>query len=55
MDIMLSLINLTDDEYKNHLNEIKKSNLPKKTQWDLIDLLQTILEQTRQAKNMGWL
>lgn len=55
MDIMLSLVDLTDTQHQNYVNEIKKSNLPKKTQWDLIDLLQTVLEQTNQAKGLAWL
>jgi hypothetical protein len=55
MDILLSLLNLSEEKYEYYLQEIKKSNLPKEVQWDLNGFLQTALEQTKQAKEMGWL
>ena len=55
MDMMVSLVILSDEKFDDYIKEIKKSNLPKEIQWDLRDLLQTAVEQTKQAKNMGWL
>lgn len=55
MDILLSIVQLEEDSYAAIVTALKNSNLPKKMQWDIIDILDTAVEQTKQAKNMGWL
>jgi hypothetical protein len=55
MDFALTLLNFSEDQLKNYLVEIKKSNLPKEVQWELADLLNTANEQIKQAQGMGWL
>jgi phospholipase C len=55
MDITLTMLNFSEDQLKNYLVEIKKSNLPKEVQWELADLLETANEQIGQAKAIGWL
>ena len=55
MDIMLPIVNLEQESYKHYVAALKESNLPKLIQGELIDLLKTALEQTKQAENMGWL
>ena len=55
MDFQLTLLNFTDDDLTMYLDEIKKSNLPKKVQWELADLLSTAQIQINQARDMGWL
>jgi len=52
---MLSIVNLEQESYQQYLTAIKESDLSKIIQGELIDLLNTALEQTKQAKNMGWL
>lgn len=55
MDIMLPIVTLEQKSYKQYVMALKESNLSKIIQGELIDLLQTALEQTQQAKNMGWI
>ncbi len=55
MDIVLTMLNFSEEQLKFYLEEIKKSNLPKEVQWELADLLKTADEQIKQAKAMGWL
>ena len=55
MDIMLPIVNLDKEGYDTYVSAMKASNLPGSIQCDLIDLLNTALEQTKQAENMGWL
>ena len=55
MDILLTLIPLTQKEFDDYAKQIRASNLSKITQCDLIEILRMAVEQTQQAKNMGWL
>jgi hypothetical protein len=55
VDFQLTLLNFTDDDLQLYLSEIKKSNLQKEIQWDLIDLLTTAQTQINEARDMGWL
>lgn len=55
MDILLSIVQLSKKEFTDYVAKIKASNLDKMTQGELINLLETALQQTQQAKNMGWL
>lgn len=55
MDIMLTMLNFSDEQIAQYLSEIKKSNMPKEVQWELTDLLNTAREQIHQATKMGWL
>ena len=55
MDFQLTLLNFSDNDLTMYLDEIKKSNLPKKVQWELADLLSTAQIQINQARDMGWL
>jgi hypothetical protein len=55
MDILLSIVQLEENSYEEIVVALKNSNLPKKVQWDIVDILDTAVEQTKQAKNMGWL
>lgn len=53
--MMLPLVNLDQEGYDNCVAAIKASNLSRPMQWELIDILETALAQTKEAKNMGWL
>ena len=55
MDILLSIVNLSNEEFDDYVQQIKNSNLSRFTQNGLIDLLRTAAQQTAQAKDMGWL
>lgn len=55
MDIEIYIVKLTHAKFDEYVSQIKASNLPKPIQIGLIDLLETALAQTQQAKNMGWL
>ncbi len=55
MDIVLTMLNFSEEQLKLYLLEIKKSNLPKEVQWELTDLLETANVQIKEAKAMGWL
>jgi len=48
-------VNLDQEGYDNCVSVIKASNLSGPMQYELIDLLDTVLEQTKQAESMGWL
>ncbi len=55
MDIWLSAFNLSAENYRRYLTEIKKSNLPPDIQGELIDLLDTAMQQDQQLRDIGWL
>lgn len=55
MDIFISLVLLTPQQLKRYKQQFASSNLPKPFQYELFDLLETALEQTQQAKSMGWI
>ena len=55
MDIELYIVQLSQAKYDEYVTHIKASNLPRLMQIELIDLLETALERTQQARNMGWL
>lgn len=55
MDIELTLLNFTDEELLNYINVIKQSNISRKIQIELIDLLETVMIQVEQTRQMGWL
>jgi hypothetical protein len=55
MDITLTMLNFSADKLNTYVTEIKKSNLPKLILWELVDLIETVKEQVKQARAMGWL
>jgi len=55
MDILLAIVQLEETRYHELLPILKDSNLDDKVKWEIIDILETAVEQTKQAKNMGWL
>ena len=55
MDILLSIVQLDESRYEELLPLLKESNLEKDVKWEIISILETAVEQTKQAKNMGWL
>ena len=55
MDILLSIVQLDESRYKELLPLLNDSNLEKEVKWEIISILETAVEQTKQAKNMGWL
>jgi hypothetical protein len=55
MDILLSIVQLEEDQRKEIVEALKNSNLEKEIRWKIIDILDIAVEQTKQAKNMGWL
>ncbi len=54
MDILLTIVRLSDEEFNDYKKQIQASNLSKFTQNGLLELLRTALEHTAQAKKMGW-
>lgn len=54
-DIIVTLVYLAQEQCDLFVDQIKESNLPKTTQWDLIDLLKTARQHTEHAKQMGWI
>ena len=54
-DIILTIVYLAQDQFETFVEQIKMSNLPKPTQWDLIDLLKTARQHTEHARQMGWI
>lgn len=55
MDIMLEFVNRSDTALAEYIDHIKQSNMPKNVQWDIIDVLETVMRQCQQAKDIGWL
>lgn len=55
MDFFLAIVKLSEKDHRLYIDEIKKSNLPKEVQFEIIDLLDTALQQTKQAKSQGWI
>lgn len=54
-DIIVTIVYLAQDQFETLVKQIKMSNLPKPTQWDLIDLLKTARQHTEHARQMGWI
>ena len=54
-DILITIVYLAKDQFETFLEQIKASDLPKPTQWDLIDLLKTARQHTEHARQMGWI
>lgn len=54
MDILITIVYLSEEQFQSHVKEIKASNLPKPTQFDLIDLLKLARQHTEHARQMGW-
>ena len=54
-DILITIVYLAQDQFETFLEQIKASDLPKPTQWDLIDLLKTAQKHTEHARQMGWI
>ena len=55
MDIELTMLNYSDKQLNTYVSEIKKSSLSKEILWELVDLLETVQIQNKQARKMGWL
>lgn len=54
-DIIITIVYLAQEQFETFVEQIKASNLPKPTQWDLIDLLKTARQHTEHARQMGWI
>jgi hypothetical protein len=54
MDILITLVQLSEEEFDDYKKQIQASNLSLFTQNGLLDLLQTALVHTAQAREMGW-
>ena len=50
-----ALINREDEWFPEIIAKIKASNMERLDQFDLIDVLEAIANQCRQAREMGWL
>jgi hypothetical protein len=48
-DIIITIVYLAQDQFETFVEQIKASDLPKPTQWDLIDLLKTARQHTEHA------
>ena len=55
MDILLELINREDEWFPEIISKIKASSMERLDQFDLIDVLEAMANQCRQAREMGWL
>jgi hypothetical protein len=55
MDITISLVTVTEDNFKRYIDAIETSNLDKFIKGELNDLLKTARTQTKEAKKMGWI
>ena len=54
-DFLITVVYLSQEQFETFVREIKASNLPKTTQWDLIDLLKTARQHTEHARQNGWI
>lgn len=54
-DIIFTTVYLAQDQFETFVEQIKMSNLPKPTQWHLIDLLKTARQHIEHARQMGWI
>jgi hypothetical protein len=54
MDILLTIVELSNEEFDDYKKQIQASNLSRFTQNGLLELLQMALEHTAQARKMGW-
>ena len=54
-NITITLVYLAQEQFETFAEQIKASNLPKTTQWDLVDLLKTARQHTEHARQMGWI
>jgi len=55
MNISITLVRLTLEEYEDYVKQIQSSNMPLFTQNCLIDVLKTALQHSDDAYEMGWL
>lgn len=55
MDILFEIVNSNEKELMHLIQAVEKSNINKKLQDKIMDVLYTVIEQTRQAKSYGWL
>lgn len=55
MDILFSVVNSDEKELKYFIQQIKNSNIEISIQHNIIYVLDTVIEQTVQAKKMGWI
>ena len=55
MDLMIEIVKLEQEELQQYVTALEKSNIPKFTYLEIIDILQTAHRQTQQARDMGWL
>ena len=55
MDITLRLVQVTEKMLLRYKEAINKSDLPLFTKQELIDILETAVEHTKDARAMGWL
>ena len=54
MDILITLVQLSEEEFDDYKKQIQASNLSRFTQNGLLELLRTALAHTAQAREMGW-
>jgi hypothetical protein len=55
MDILLSIVELEQPRYKELVTILSQSDLSKDVKWEIIEILDAAVQQTVQAKSMGWL
>lgn len=54
-DVLIPFHNITDEQIQHYIGAIKASDLPKPLQWEIIDVLETAIQQTHVARRVGWL
>lgn len=54
-DVLFEIVNSDEQELMHFIRSIKNSNIEEKLQEQIIEVLYTVINQTRQAKKSGWL
>jgi hypothetical protein len=54
-DLLFEIVNSDEQELMNFIHAIKNSNIVENLQEQIIEVLYTVINQTRQAKKNGWL
>ena len=54
LDILITIVELSNEEFDDYKKQIQASNLSRFTQNGLLELLRMALEHTDQARRMGW-
>ncbi|MEY2916546.1 MAG: hypothetical protein RIS73_260 [Bacteroidota bacterium] len=54
-DLLFEIVNSDEQDLMNFIHAIKNSNIVENLQEQIIEVLYTVINQTRQAKKNGWL